>query len=496
MAQIAKRSRPKPKAAKKASKSAAVKPMRLSDGTGALTPQSCERYRAEFDTDPKASLAMNAVTANPVGKVALNRRVASMIDNSFSVQLPENKATAQNSSGRCWMFAALNTFRPVAIKKMNLGEEFELSQNFTMFWDKLEKANYFLENILATLDEPVGSRLLDWLLTAPVQDGGQWHMFTNLVGKYGVVPKSVMPETESSSNTRALNSLVTGKLREFACKLRARAESGGGSRSSEYPNGERMESLRTVKERMVSQIYRMLSVHLGQPPSSFHWQWRDKDKAFHREGGITPKQFYDRYVGVDLADYVCLIHDPRPGHPTDRAYTIQYLGNVVGGEPVLYLNVSLETMKKAALAQLQEGEPVWFGCDVGKFMDRDLGVMDPELFDYAPLYGDAGEEKPREDFPGLSKPQRLMYGQSLMTHAMVFTGVDLDERRKPRKWRVENSWSDKPGDKGFFQMSDRWFDEFNYEVVVRRRHVPKASLAGLSKPVIALPPWDPMGSLA
>lgn len=434
------------------------------------------QFREDFDTKRANRAAMNAVTVTAVNKVALNRRRAASINHSFSVHLPENPATAQNNSGRCWMFAALNTFRSRAAHNLNIEGGFELSQNYTMFWDKFEKANYFLENILETLNEPVGSRLLDFLLQSPIQDGGQWDMFVNLIDKYGAVPKSVMPETESSSRTGDLNSQITAKLREYGCQIR-KAHAGGESKGA----------LRKAKQKYMSEVFRMLCIHLGEPPSEFEWQWRDKDKQFHREGKITPKQFFEKFVDCDLRDLVCIIHDPRPGHKVNQLFTVRFLGNVVGGHPTRYLNTDLATIKKAAIQQLQAGDSVWFGCDVGKYLDRDLGVMDLDLFDFELVYGTK---------PGMDKAERLMYGHSQMTHAMVFTGVDLDEKERPTKWRVENSWSDKPGDKGFFQMADSWFDEYTYEVVVQRKFVPKALLAALDKEPVVLDPWDPMGSLA
>jgi len=448
---------------------------------GAISAADLDRYQKAFDAKPRHRLSMNAVTSTTIAKVALNRGTVAKLDRSFSIHLSENKATAQMSSGRCWLFAALNTFRVRAIASMKVGDDFELSQSYVCFWDKLEKANYFLENILATVQEPVGSRILDHLLQSPIQDGGQWHMFLNLVRKYGVVPKSAMAETESSSNTGAMNAQITGRLRGFARTLREAAASSNGKSGS--------DKLRKLKDEMMAEVYRMLVIHLGEPPREIDLQWRDQDKKFHRPGRMTPKAFYDQYVGLDLDDLVCLIHDPRPMHKFDEVYTVQMLGNVVGGTPITYLNVSLDTMKKAAIAQMEAGEPVWFGCDVGKFLDRDMGVMDTALFDYDLVYGRDGSD-------GLDKAGRLMYGQSLMTHAMVFTGVDLDEKGRPRKWRVENSWSDKPGDKGFFQMSDPWFDEYNFEVVVHKSHVPKKSLEALKRKPVELPPWDPMGSLA
>ena len=444
--------------------------------TGAITPIDLENYQIAFEGSAAFRQSMNAVCTTPVSKVATNRRKASLVDNTFSHHLPENPATSQKGSGRCWMFAALNTFRSRAQQAMNLPEGFELSQNYTMFWDKLEKANYYLENILLTLDEPIGSRLLNYLLSSPIQDGGQWDMFVNLIEKYGVVPKSVMPETESSSSTGQMNEHITGKLREYACELR-----------KSNAAGTNLEGLQAMKQVQMTEVYRMLCIHLGEPPAHFEWQWRDKDKAFHRVGTLTPKEFYSRYVGFNLTDMICLIHDPRPGHDFNRTYTVRFLGNVTGGRPVEYLNVDLGTIKQAAIKQIQSGESVWFGCDVGKFLEKDLGTMDLEMFDYDLVYGTSNN---------MNKAERLQYGHSAMTHAMVFTGVDIAEDGLSKKWRVENSWSDKVGDKGFFQMSDAWFDEYNYEVVVHKNHVPGDVLKALDMQPIELDPWDPMGSLA
>lgn len=448
----------------------------VATASGALTPEDLDRFKKEFDSEPRYRQAMNAVCTTTVNKVALNRRRVNELDRTFSIHLPENSITSQKASGRCWLFAALNTMRNRAIKLLNVDEKFELSQNYLLFWDKLEKANYFLENILKTLDEPVGSRLLDWLLASPLGDGGQWDMFVNLVQKYGVVPKSAMPETESSSATMHMSAQTTAKLREYACLIRKAHEKG-------VP----MEKLREMKDGYVSEIYRMLVIHLGEPPSSFNWQWRDKDKTYHSDGVITPHDFYAKYVQQNLDDYVCLIHDPRPGHDFNTAFTVKFLGNVTGGRPTEYLNVELDVIKRAAVQQLESGDSVWFGCDVGKYLDRDLGTMDPEMFDYDLVYGTV---------QGMSKAERLQYGHSLMTHAMVFTGVDLDLDGKPKKWRVENSWGEEPGEKGWFQMTDAWFDEFTYEVVVAKRFVPAECLAALQRPAIELEPWDPMGSLA
>jgi bleomycin hydrolase len=432
-------------------------------------------FRQRFEADSHSRLAMNAVTKTSAKTVATNRRAVTRLNHTFSHAIKTGAATSQNSSGRCWMFAGLNLFRMKAAEALNL-EDFELSQTYTMFWDKLEKSNYFLETILNTLDEPTDGRLISWLVIDPVQDGGQWDMFVNLVEKYGVVPKSVMPETESSSASRVMNERITLKLREYASQLR-----------SEHQNGKSLKSLRAMKPAMLEEIFRILSIHLGEPPTEFNWQWRDKDKEFHRDGIITPHDFYQKYIKHDLDPMVCLIHCPQASKQFNEVYTIELLGNVVGGRKIRYLNVELPVMKAAAVATIKDQVPVWFGCDVGKMLDRELGLMDLDIFDYEGLY----------NVPfGMTKAERLDYGSSQMTHAMVFTGVDLDDDGKPIKWRVENSWGDKDGDKGHFVMTDPWFDEYNYEVVVEKRYLSPELQAILAKEPVPLPPWDPMGALA
>ncbi|MCL5275294.1 MAG: C1 family peptidase [Chloroflexi bacterium] len=432
-------------------------------------------FRQSFQADPKNRLAMNAIIKNPVQSVALNHDVVTATDHTFSHQLKSNEATSQASSGRCWLFAGLNLFRVEVMKNCNL-EKFELSQNYMMFWDKLEKANYFLESILKTLDETVDSRLIMFLMQNPIQDGGQWDMFVNLVKKYGVAPKTVMPETESSSNTRWMTAMITARLREDAAELRRM-----------HAAGRAEADLRSRKDAMLSDIYRMLVIHLGEPPADFNWQWRDKDNAFHRDGTITPQEFFARYVKVDLDSMVCLINCPTADKPYNKLYTVQYLGNVVEGYIVRYINVDIATFKKATVDMLVAETPVWFGCDVGKGLERDLGILSTDLYDYTLAYNTAFQS---------DKAERVDYGQSQMTHAMVFTGVDIDTNGKPTKWRVENSWGDKVGDKGFLVMTDGWFDEYMYEVVVSRRFVAPELLALLDTEPVRLAPWDPMGSLA
>ena len=437
--------------------------------------EDIERFTTAFDAEPKNLLALNAVAKNGIGAVALSRAVVNRTDHTYSHLIETPEATSQEKSGRCWLFAGLNTLRLAAMKKMNL-ESFELSQTYPMFWDKLEKANFFLENIIETQDESLDGRLVMWLLANSLPDGGQWDMFVNLVEKYGVVPKSVMPETHGSSDSRPMNVLLIAKLREYAQVLREMHERSAS-----------VKEMRQAKGEMMEEFYRMLSIHLGQPPSRFLWEWRDKDKEFHRHGEITPTEFFEQYVGFDLDETVCLINAPTKDKPYRRLYTVQYLGNVVGGHAVRYLNVDIKTLKKAAADMIVDGQAVWFGCDVGKMLEREMGILDLKVYDYELVYGTRFK---------LDKAGRLDYGHSRMTHAMVFTGVDLDDSGKPIKWRVENSWGTKLGDKGYMVMADRWFDEFLYEVMVSKKHLSPKLLEVLDTEPVVLPPWDPMGALA
>lgn len=443
---------------------------------GKLLLKTINQYRRQVVNDPQIQLARNAAIRGEITELALNWDTFRRIDHTFSEmvsgQLP---VTNQKSSGRCWGFAGLNLFRIYLGRKYNL-ERFEFSQSYFMFWDKLEKANYFLENIISTTQKPRNSRLVMHLLANPIQDGGQWHMFVNLIEKYGVAPKTEMPESYQSSKSMRMNRMITRKLREFAKTLR-----------EAHAHGSSMPELRSMKAEMIRTVYRLLTINLGNPPEHFDWQIRDKDDHFHRFEKLTPVQFFKEHVGLNLEDYVCLINCPMSDKTYQEVYTIEYLGNVAEGEIIRYLNLPSQRLKEAAIASIRDDNPVWFGCDVGKHFHRDLGVMDMDLFDFDLFYSTT--------FP-MSKADRLEYGDSQMTHAMLFTGVDLDHLENPRKWRVENSWGKKRGDKGYDIMADNWFDEYTYEVVVDKKYVSAEELKIYQRDPILLPPWDPMGALA
>ena len=434
-----------------------------------ITAETINEFRTAFECDTTAKVSQNAVSMTTIDDVALVRDVVQSTDFTFSTHLDDWKVTNQKKSGRCWLFAALNMLRVPVLKKMNV-KDFEFSQNWAMFWDKFERANWFLQHIIETADRDVDDRTVAFLLGDPIGDGGQWNMFVNLVKKHGLVPKSVMPETESSSCTAKMNMILRWKLRDGAEQIRQ--------------DGVDMEA---VRRDVLSGIWRILCIHLGTPPEKFIWQWQDKDKKFHRNGEMTPLAFAKEYIETSLDEYVCVVNDPRESSPLMTTYTVECLGNVVGGGLVKYLNIDTTDMKSLTQKMLEDGKPVWMGCDVGKMFRRDIGIWDAALFDFESVYGTS---------LGLSKSQRLEYHQTLMTHAMLFTGVDMHDG-SPRKWRVENSWGDdEVGVKGFHVMNDSWFDEYMFEVAIEKKYLPEEMLSALDEEPIVLAPWDPMGSLA
>ena len=439
-----------------------------------LGAEIIDGLRARFEADKSAHLMQNAVAKHDVHEIALDKSAADSATHSYSHVLDDWSPTHQGQTGRYWLFAGLNLFRVDTMKALNV-KQFEFSQNYLMFWDKIERANFVLESVISTADRPVDDRTVAWILDTPVPDAGQWDMFINLVKKYGVVPKSVMPETQSSGATMRMNSILYYQIRQGARKIRGL-----------YAQEAGLDAMRDAKGETLGVIYRALCIHLGTPPESFDWQWKDRDGEFHRDGEVTPLEFAERYVTSPFDEYVCIVNDPRETSPLGRTFTIDFLGNVVGGSSVTYLNVDIDVMKDATQRLLLEGKAVWMGCDVGKQYQSDIGVWDANLYDYPGVY-DA-------EFL-LDKAGRLDYHQTQMTHAMLFTGVDVVDG-KARRWRVENSYGDKVADKGFVQMNDSWFEEYMFEIAVPRSYLPADLQRALDQPPIALPPWDPMGALA
>jgi bleomycin hydrolase len=434
------------------------------------TEWAAEQAR-RFQREREHRSLMNAIKKNGIQAVAMDQAVATTTPHTFSLELKSEPITNQKQSGRCWAFAGFNLLKASVCAKHNL-KEFELSQAYQMFWDKIEKANYFLENVLATADEPMDSEVVRWVFRGPAGDGGYWAMFVDLVEKYGVVPKTVMPETFHSSQSKGMNDLLALKLGEQGLVLRRLYTAGAGT-----------DALLAEKASMLSDIYRMLVHFLGEPPTAFDWEYRDRDDAFHAVYGLTPQTFFAEHVGVDLGEYVTVINSPLEDTPYDQSYTVRFGPRTKGGRDVLYLNVDMDTMRRLTLAQLQDGEPVWFACDVGKASDRDSGVLDTALYNYDTTLGVAF---------GMNKAERLQSRASSPTHAMLITGVNLVDGR-PNRWKVENSWGTDRGHKGWFVMSDEWFGEYTYHVIVQRKHLSENLRRALEAPPRMLKLWNPVG---
>ena len=434
-----------------------------------------DKLYAAYEANPKFAAMENAISHN--GLLASLEKRSAAVENTpiFSLDLTKDKVSDQKASGRCWMLAALNTFRHKMIAGFQL-EDFELSQAHTFFWDKYEKSNWFLEQVLATADQELTSRKVKFLLDTPQQDGGQWDMVVALFEKYGVVPKSVYPESISSSNSRELNQILNKLLRQDAQILRELVAEGANS-----------AELQAKKEELLQEVFNFLAMNLGLPPRQFDFSYRDKDNNFHSESGLTPQVFFKKYVDLKLDDYVSIINAPTADKPYGQSYTVEMLGNVVGSKPVRYLNVEMDRLKELAIAQMRAGETVWFGSDVGQSSNRKAGIMADGMYDFT----SSMDIQLTQDKAG-----RLDYSESLMTHAMVLTGVDLDENGKANKWKVENSWGEKVGNKGYFVASDSWMDEYTYQIVVRKEFLTEAELAAYESEPIVLAPWDPMGALA
>jgi bleomycin hydrolase len=345
-----------------------------------------------------------------------------------------------------------------------------------MYWDKFEKANYFLEAIIDTADRSIDDRTIRSIFGGCVSDGGQWNMFVNIVRKYGLVPKVAMQENASSGNTGPMNGALTSRLRYAAKELR-----------DMFAAGASLTELRAFKLEVLKDMHTILRMHLGNPPSKFNWQWKDEKKKVHTETNMTPKEFVKKYVTIPYEEYVCLVHDPRPSNPYFRTYTVEYLGNVAEGGIVKYLNIPIDMMKKIAFNTIKGGEPVWFGCDCGQQFHRDMSIWDDEMYNPENFYGMKTRFR--------DKAERLLYKLTAMNHAMLFTGVHI-KNGKPVKWRVENSWGTKGAGGGFYTMMDSWFDEHMFEIAARKSTLPKKLQDALKLPPIVLPAWDPMGSLA
>ena len=434
-------------------------------------------FRRDYDGNKTNAVLENSVTKNGVRNASFNWHAITDNNPHFSIDLKTGDVADQKQSGRCWMFAALNTMRHEMQQKFNLPDDFELSQSYQFFWDKFEKANYFYENVLKTASLPTDDRKVAWLMDAPQSDGGQWDMLCALIAKYGVMPKSAMPESFNSNRSNGINDLLNTKLRHDAVVLRHMVNEDNASE----------DQLTAKRKTMLNEVYRMLSYAFGEPATHFDFEYRTKkDHEFHRDANLTPQEFFQKYIGWNLDDYISIIQAPTTDKEYYKTYTIDMLGNVVGGRQIKHLNLPMQDLKDLAIKQLQAGESVWFGSDVIKYSETKLGIMALNTFDYSNLFN--------VDL-AMSKSDMLDYKQSMMDHAMVITGVDLVDG-KPTKWKVENSWGNKVGTKGYFVMSDEWMDKYVYQIVVNKKYLNDKQLAAQAEAPAVLKPWDPMGTLA
>lgn len=443
-----------------------------------ISKELLESFSKDFDKNKANSVKENAVTRVGIKEACTNPYLPRRLVPAFSLEVEGGIATDQKRSGRCWRFAATNVRRFEVRKNLNIKNR-ELSQNYPLFFDKLEKSNFFLENIIKTADKPLTSRLVSFLLKDPIGDGGQWDRFVSLVEKYGICPKEVRPETYSSSHTRDRDKYITLKLREDAKDLRlAHAE------------GKSLEELASRKETRLKDIYNRLVICLGKPLVEFDYDYYEKPgqdgKPIFHHLHSTPKAFFENYVKLNLHDYVSVINAPTKDKPYRHSFTVRFLGNVVGGKQVRYLNLPIEDLKTLAISQRKDGNAVWFGSDVGQCSIRDNGLRGLDAFDVEGLFSTPF---------GRNKAERLDYGESLRTHARTLTGVNIEEG-KPTRWKVENSWGKDFGHEGFFTRDDSWFNEYVYQVVINKKYLSKEQLAAYNEEPIELEPWDPRGSLA
>ena len=435
--------------------------------------ENLDKQLKEYRKDKRNDVVRHAISKTNLSTIVRSQDEIENVNFDFEINVRTLSAANQRQSGRCWIFAATNVLREIIAKQLNLGE-FELSQSYVAFYDRLEKCNYVLETIIELLDKDYDDRTLTFILQSGIGDGGQWDMLVNVVNKYGLCPKHVFPETATSSATRDTNLLINFNLRKFASDSKVLFREKG------------LEAVRKEKEDVLKRIYFLLINAYGVPPKEFTFEYTDKDGNYYRQEGLTPLKFKQEYIGDKLNDYVSLINAPTKDKPFNKSFTVKYLGNVVGGKIVTHLNLPMERLKELIIAQLKDGNIVWFGSDVGFYGDREVGIWDDRIFDY-PSAVDL-------DFK-MDKGESLDFRASAMNHAMCITGVAF-KNGKPDKWKIENSWGTANGKDGFYYMSASWFDHFVYQAVVDKKYLSEAELKAYNAKPIELKPWDPMGSLA
>lgn len=432
--------------------------------------EDLKQVRSEFLDTPKYRNTQNAVMKNGIKKSITNQSEINSHPFVFSIDVDSNKVLNQKQSGRCWDFSGLNFIR-YHIEKEHHIKDMELSPSYVYFYDKLEKGNYFYQNIINTADRPLSDRLVNWLLTTPQQDGGDWPLLTNLIEKYGLVPNELMPETKPAWNTTEINRMYNRKLDKDAMKLRDLVNNNASD-----------TKIKSVIRQLNQENYRVLSICFGTPPEKFTYEYRDKNKKYHTTGEVTPLEFYKKFADINLDDYVELMNLPGGGYKYNQTYGIELCNNVVGGKNIRYLNVPMHDMRRMVIDQLKDDEPVWFACDVLQEWNNPAGLLSLKVYDWKRSFGIS---------LGKDKATRVQYRESMPTHAMLICGVDLHDN-EPTKWKVQNSWGDKPGHKGYFIMDNSWMDQYTYNTVVNKKHLTDTERVAYEKAEINLPYWTAM----
>jgi len=431
---------------------------------GGISADMLKDLKGAYEGNATDKALHNALNAASINVLAASADKLAMIDTHFSDEVKTKGRTNQLSSGRCWLFTGLNVLRARMIQKHDLGA-FTFSQNYLFFYDQLEKANLFLQGIIDTADKPMEDRTVDWLFSNPIGDGGQFTGVSNLVMKYGVVPSDVMPETLNANNTSQMRTQLATKLREDGLRLRA-------AKAKERP---------AMKVQMLKEVYRILALCLGVPPTEFTWARYNSKGEFVSEKTYTPKSFYQEFIGEDLENnYIMVMNNPTVEY--GKVYEIEYDRHVYDGQNWVYLNLPIERIKEMAIASIKDNTALYFSCDVGKFLDRKRGIADLGNFDYESLMGVTF---------GMDKKERILTHASGSTHAMTLIAVDLKDGQ-PVKWMVENSWGADSGYRGNIIMTDEWFNEYMFRLVVEKKYVPADVMALMNQKPILLPAWDPM----
>ena len=449
----------------------AIVPFVASAQNGGVTPEMLKNIQDSYKSSPENKALQNAIAGNDINKIALNFENESQFDTYFSHRVPSQAVTDQKSSGRCWLFTGLNVLRAKAIAKYDLPADFQFSQVYLFFWDQLEKSNLFLQAIIDTRKAPMDDKTVEWLFKNPIGDGGQFTGVANLIDKYGVVPAEAMRETNSSNKTSTMSSVLSLKLREYGLELREMGAKKGVTEAQ----------LQQRKQEMLKVVYKILALNFGEPPAEFSWTQRDKSGKPVETATYTPASFREKFANVDFSTFYMIMNDPTREYY--KVYEIEYDRHVYDGDNWKYLNLPMEEIAPLAIASIKDSTMMYFSCDVGKFLNRDKGFMDVNNYDYASLFG--------TDFK-MDKKQRVSTFASGSSHAMTLCAVDLDANGQPKKWMVENSWGSSYGYKGFLIMTNEWFNEYMFRVVIESKYIPEKYLKMFDSKPIMLPAWDPM----